>query len=467
MTSYAVPDAPDARALAALIRSGELDPVEVVEASLARIDDVDGFLGAFVEVDAAGARHAAAAVRAALRAGDLLGPLAGVPVGVKDLFDVTGSHTRAGSAVPPDALAEQDALAVARLRDAGAVLVGRTRTHEFAWGITTQHAFLGGTRNPHATDRIPGGSSGGSAAAVAAGMVPLALGTDTACSLRLPAAFCGLVAHKPTHGLVPLTGVLPLSPSMDTGGALVRTVGDARFALELLSGRRLPPPEPVDGLRVGVAGSGGGLPLDRDVAAAYRAAGDAVDQLVGSVDEIRLPLGDRVVDAYRGVQAREALRWHRGTARWPQYADRYGPDVRARLAAAEEMSAAELDEAQALRSQLRDEMARVFERVDLLLMPVASTGPSTVDEPDLVRYRTGHDEGRHDEGQHDEGQHADLRRAVLPWTVPANLGGWPACSVPVGRDSDGLPIGVQIVGPAGSDARVLDLAAELEASLRW
>jgi aspartyl-tRNA(Asn)/glutamyl-tRNA(Gln) amidotransferase subunit A len=195
--------------------------------------------------------------------------------------------------------------------------------------------------------------------------------------------------------------------------------------------------------------------------------GDAVDQLVGSVDEIRLPLGDRVVDAYRGVQAREALRWHRETARWPQYADRYGPDVRARLAAAEEMSAAELDEAQALRSQLRDEMARVFERVDLLLMPVASTGPSTVDEPDLVRYRTGHDEGRHDEGQHDEGQHADLRRAVLPWTVPANLGGWPACSVPVGRDSDGLPIGVQIVGPAGSDARVLDLAAELEASLRW
>jgi aspartyl-tRNA(Asn)/glutamyl-tRNA(Gln) amidotransferase subunit A len=446
----------------------------VVEASLARIAEVDGVLGAFVELDEAGARQAALAVRAAVRAGDQLGPLAGVPVGVKDLFDVTGSHTRAGSAVPPDPPADRDAVAVTRLRDAGAVLVGRTRTHEFAWGITTQHAFLGGTRNPHATDRIPGGSSGGSAAAVAAGMVSLALGTDTGCSLRLPAAFCGVVAHKPTHGLVPLTGVLPLSPSMDTGGALVRTVGDARFALELLSGRRLPPPQPVGGLRIGVVGGGVGgvLPLDRDVAGAYQAACEAVELLVTSVVEVELPLVDRVVDAYRGVQAREALRWHRETGRWPRYADRYGPDVRARLAASEAMPAAVLDEAQALRSQLRSAMARLFERVDLLLLPVASTGPSMADEPDVVRFRTDHDgtqhdQTHHDQMQYDERQHGDLRVAVLPWTVPANLGGWPACSVPVGRDSDGLPIGVQIVGPAGSDARVLDLAAELEASPRW
>ncbi|MDQ1650072.1 MAG: aspartyl-tRNA(Asn)/glutamyl-tRNA(Gln) amidotransferase subunit, partial [Frankiaceae bacterium] len=333
---------------------------------------------------------------------------------------------------------------------------------EFAWGITTRHSSsqypqLGGTCNPHDPSRIAGGSSGGSAAAVAAGMVPVALGTDTGCSLRLPAAFCGLVAHKPTHGLVPLDGVLPLAPSMDSGGALVRTVADARLLVELLSGTTLPPPSSVAGLRVGV-GVAPGVPLADDIGAVLDTAATRLGPMVAEVRRVELPLAGPgpqsylSVQSYLGVQAREALRWHRASGRWPQYADAYGSDVRTRLAAAEAMSEAQLDEADRLRRDLRQRMNEVFADVDLLLMPVAGCGPSLVARPDEVA-------GPPD----NEGQHGLLREAVLPWTVPANLGGWPACAVPSGRDADGLSVGLQIVGPAGYDARVLDLAAALAA----
>lgn len=443
------------------MRTGAADPVELVEAALARIAGVDGEIGAFVSVDAARARAEAERCREQLRrapSGWDPGVLFGVPFAVKDLFDVAGELTRGGSAVPPGPPAARDAVAVARMRAAGAVLVGRTRTHEFAWGITTRHPELGGTRNPHDPSRIAGGSSGGSAAAVAAGMVPVALGTDTGASLRLPAAFCGLVAHKPTHGLVPLDGVLPLAPSLDSGGALVRTVADARLLLELLSGAVLPPSAPVTGLRVGVAVAPG-VPLGAAVGAVLDAAATRLGAMVADVRQVELPLAGRSVQSYLGVQAREALRWHRASGRWPQHADAYGSDVRGRLAAAEAMGDAELDEADQLRRELRQRMSDVFSDVDLLLLPVAGCGPSTVERPDEMPWPA--DEGQQSGRQHDERQHGLLREAVLPWTVPANLGGWPACAVPSGRDADGLPVGLQILGPAGLDARVLDLAAEL------
>ncbi len=462
MSGHVAVGAPDAGTLAAGVRAGRLDPVEIVDTTLDRIGAVDGEVGAFVELDAAGARRQAEELRRSLRSGETAGPLAGVPLAVKDLFDVAGSVTRGGSRVPAGPAAQRDATAVTRLRRAGAIVVGRTRTHEFAWGLTTQHPVLGGTRNPWDLTRIPGGSSGGSAAAVAAGMAAVGLGTDTGCSIRLPAAFCGLVGHKPTFGTVPTDGVLPLAPSLDHVGALVRTVADARLVLGLLADESPAPPAPVGGLRVGVL-RGNGLPEPAGP------LGDLIDgavrrlaAAVASVVEVELRGAERLVDVYRVEQGREALPWHRETGRWPRHERLYGDDVRARLAACETLTADDLAESARLRADLRDDVGRLFDQADVLVLPVAACSPSRVEDPDRgvlpspVGGRTGTDE---------KGQHGDLRAAVLPWTVPANLGGWPACSVPIGRDPDGLPVAVQVVGPAGSDARVLDVAAVMAAEL--
>ena len=426
--------APSAVELAADVRAGRTDPVELVERALARIAECDGDVGAFVHVDADGAR---AQARAAAAVRDPRGPLHGVPVAVKDLFDVAGQVTRAGSQVPAGPPATRDAPAVARLRAAGAVVVGRTRTHEFAWGITTQHAVLGGTRNPWDTSRVPGGSSGGSAAAVAAGVVPLALGTDTGCSIRLPAAWCGLVGHKPTHGTVPLEGAVPLAPSLDHGGALVRTLADARLAHEVLSGHALPPVAPLAGLRVGVvarprragparrrgrAARRGAAARGR--AAARRPSGGAVRGRAGGGGAGVAP-GDRPL---AGLRRRVR-------------AGRPGAAARVRAAGDGAGGAGA-----GLRDELRRRTAELFDEVDLVLMPVAVCGPPTTADPDRAVLPDGP---------------GPVRDGVLPWTVWADLCGLPACAVPAGLDGDGLPVGLQVVGPPGADARVLDAAAAL------
>jgi aspartyl-tRNA(Asn)/glutamyl-tRNA(Gln) amidotransferase subunit A len=440
-SSWALPDAPTATALAAAVRSGAADPVDLVEAALARIAESDGDVGSFVLVAADEAR---ADARERSRAREPLGPLHGVPVAVKDLYDVAGQVSRAGSRVPAGPPALADSPAVARLRAAGAVVVGRTRTHEFAWGLSTQQEVLGGTSNPWDTDRVPGGSSGGSAAAVAAGQVPLALGTDTGCSIRLPAAWCGLVGHKPTYGLVPLDGVVPLASSLDHGGALVRDAADARMALEVLSGRLLAAPAPLRGLRVGVVEHG-----EHVVAGVARALGEAVDRAADAgarLGPAGLPLAADLVHTYGAVQAGEALGWHRSTGRWPAHAAEYGSDVRAHLTRCEQVTPEQAEAAATLRAELRREVADLFTTLDLLLLPVASSGPPRTADPETVDR---------------DGRPGRLRDAVLPWTVLANLCGLPACSVPVGLDDDGLPVGLQVVGPPGADARVLDAAAAL------
>ena len=426
-------DAPTAVQLAADVRAGRADPVELVERALARLGECDDDVRAFVHVEADGARREAEDRRRSPTGG----PLDGVPVAVKDLYDVAGQVTRAGSRVPADRPAVRDATAVARLREAGAVVLGRTRTHEFAWGLTTWHPLDGGTRNPWHTGRTAGGSSGGSAAAVAAGVVPLALGTDTGCSIRLPAAWCGLVGHKPTHGTVPLDGVVPLAPSLDAGGALVRTVADARLALEVLSGRALPEAEPGR-VRVGRVRSGG---------AADGAVDDVAGRLGGDVLDVALPMADRLVRLYAVVQGAEAVAVHRDAGWWPDGAERYGADVRYRVEASERMEPAVVAAAAGERADLRAAVTALLDDVDVLVLPVATSGPSRTEAPDDRPGGAG-----------------PLRDAVLPWTVLANLCGLPACAVPAGVDGDGLPVGVQLVGRPGEDALVLALAARVEAA---
>lgn len=443
------PTAPTAAELADAVRRGDRSPVDLVERALQRLAQVDPSLGAFVAVAADRALAEAAVLTAEAADGRFRGSLHGVPVAVKDLFDVAGEVTGAGSRVPPTGRpAAADAAAVARLRTAGAVVLGRTRTHEYAWGLTTQHESLGGTRNPYDTDRVPGGSSGGSAAAVAAGVVPLALGTDTAGSIRLPSAWCGLVGHKPTHGSVDLAGCVPLAPGLDCGGALVRTVGDARLAFSVLTGRvllrRLPS---LTGLRIG-------LPHDPTAAAADRGVAAVIDRALGRASDlgselapVGVPSWELLVRALVAAQGAESVTYHRALGHWPDRAADYGSDVRGRLAHAAGLSADTLAAGAADHAEVRRAMGALLGSVDVLLLPVSGSGPSRVDEPDRVLV---------------DGQPTDLRGQVLPHTLPASLCGLPACSVPVGLDPDGLPVGLQVVGAAGADELVLDVAEQLQ-----
>ena len=232
----------DVASLGAAYRTGALTPREVIEVALARIADTEPTLNAFADPLAESARAEADRSGEALRAGRDLGPLHGIPVAIKDLIEVAGAPTGWGTKVEPPRIAAQDATLVARLRAAGAVILGKTNCLEYAYGVP--HPEIGQTNNPHDPSRTAGGSSGGSAAAVAAGIVPLSVGTDTGGSIRIPAAYCGIVGLKPTYGLVPLDGVFPLSWSLDHAGPLARSVGDARLLLAVLSGRDMRAPVP-------------------------------------------------------------------------------------------------------------------------------------------------------------------------------------------------------------------------------
>ena len=428
--------------MASDVRDGRRTPTELVEEALQRLAFVEPELHAFVSVDADRARAEASTLTREAAAGRFRGPLHGVPVAVKDLFDVAGEVTGAGSRLPPTGRpATSDAPTVARLRAAGAVVIGRTRTHEYAWGMTTQHESLGGARNPYDPGRTPGGSSGGSAVAVAAGVVPLALGTDTAASIRLPAAWCGLVGHKPTHGAVDLTGVVPLVPSLDSGGALVRTVRDARLALSVMTGRPvLRRRESLSDVRIGVLRDRSAPAPDAGVAAVVEAAFGGL----GAV-ELEVPLWGAVRRALVAAQAAESVAYHRSLGHWPDRAADYGSDVRSRLAAAAALTPGDLAAGVEDRAAVRRRADELLAAVDVLVLPVAGAGPSRVDDPDRGTV---------------DAQPADLRAQVLPYTLLANLCGLPACSVPVGLDPDGLPVGLQVVGAAGADELVLD-AAEL------
>lgn len=426
--------------MAAAVRDGSRTPAELVQASLQRLAQVDPVLTSFVHVAADRALAEAEVLSAEAAEGRFRGPLHGVPAAVKDLYDVAGEVTGAGSRLPPTGRpAVADAAAVARLRAAGAVVIGRTRTHEYAWGMTTQHEVLGGARNPYDPSRTPGGSSGGSAAAVAAGVVPLALGSDTASSIRLPAAWCGLVGHKPTHGAVDLTGCVPLAPSLDVGGALVRTVEDARLAHLVLTGVELRRTrESLSGLRIG-------LPRDPTAPHPDRAITAVLDHALTDVDAVELaaPAWEMQRRALVAAQGAEAVAYHRALGHWPSRSEEYGSDVRSRLTAAAALTAADLDAGARDRAEVRRQVAGALEAVDVLLLPVAGSGPSRVDDADTVTV---------------DGRPAPLREQVLPHTLIANLCGLPACSVPVGLDPDGLPVGLQVVGASGADALVLDVA---------
>jgi aspartyl-tRNA(Asn)/glutamyl-tRNA(Gln) amidotransferase subunit A len=377
------------------------------------------------------------------------GPLSGMPVAVKDLIDVVGVPTRCGSAVLADAApAREDAAVVARLRAAGAVVVAKTHTHEFAYGPTGDVAVEGPCRNPHDPGKITGGSSSGSAAAVAAGLVPLAVGTDTGCSTRTPAALCGVVGLKPARGALPTTGVFPLSETLDHIGLLGADIETVAVTFSALTGRRIDPSAPIAGTMVGRPTDLYWRVHDPEIAVAVDRAADALSRSGAAIREVSLPGIDELAATYQVIVGAEAHTTHR---HWlAQRPGDYQPVTAARLTAAGAHTAADYVTAQRTRRRLTVELtARMLaEGVDVLLLattPLRATpiGARQVEAPDGLRV--------------------EVVPALLSLTLPFNLLGWPAVSVPA-PEMTGLPAGIQVAAVRGGEQAVLAIGARIAAA---
>jgi aspartyl-tRNA(Asn)/glutamyl-tRNA(Gln) amidotransferase subunit A len=444
----------------------ECSPVEVVDALLGHLERRDPQLGAFRQVLSDPAREEAARMTAELAAGRSRGPLHGVPFAVKELIDVGGAAGCCGSKVLAGRISPRDAEVVHRLRAVGAIVVGVTRSHEFGWGITTQHAELGSTLNPWDPSLVPGGSSGGSAVAVAAGMVPFALGTDAGGSIRIPASCCGVVGLKPTFGRLATQGIIPLAPSLDHIGLLAREAADVAIALRALADYEpgdppmppgpfppLPPSwdESLEGTRVGFLPGLHLTPLAPDAERVFLAALAAAEAGGAAVQETAVEHPERIRPAFAAIQMAEAYHIHARTlGTYPGRAADYGADVRERLELAETVSLGEYLSARDESLLIRRRFQAVFAGVDVLLTPVMAGPPSPIADPDRVMHR---------------GAVIPFRDLVMPYTVPQNLTGLPACVVPAGWDGGGVPIGVQVTAPWGREDLALRVGAALHRSL--
>ena len=480
MSSVEVPHADTALGIAAAVRSGTRSAVEVVEEHLTAIAARDGEIHAFNLVTADQARQAALALDRRVAAGEDPGPLAGVPVALKDNMCTTGVPTTCSSRILEGWRPPYDATVVEKLAAAGAVVVGKTNLDEFAMGSSTENSAFGPTRNPHDTSRVPGGSSGGSAAAVAAGFVPLALGSDTGGSIRQPAALCGVVGMKPTYGAVSRYGLVAFASSLDQIGPFARTVADAALLYEAIAGHdpldttSIPErPAPVSaGLREGVAGMRVGLVtelceaegIEADVVARVREAAEALEQAGAKVDDVSVPAAVYGLSAYYLIAPAEAssnlarydgvrygLRVDAPTT--GEMYDRtrtegFGAEVKRRIMLGTyALSAGYYDafygKAQRVRTLILRDFEAAYAGFDVLLSP---TAPSTA-------FPLG-------------AKTADPLTMYLNdvCTIPSNLAGHPAMSVPFGSGEDGLPVGVQVMAPALAEPVMFRVAAALEAA---
>ncbi len=446
------------RELGALYRSRRVSPVEAVRAVLDRIDRFGPRLNAWITVRREEALAEAAAAERSLRAGEDRGPLHGIPVSVKDNIDTAGIRTTCGSPLSRDRIPGSDATVVRRLREAGAILLGKTNLLEFAYGVV--HPAFGQCNNPWDTTHTSGGSSSGSASSVAAGMGYASLGSDTGGSIRIPAAYCGIVGLKPTYGCVSRHGVFPLSWSLDHVGPLTRTADDARLVLQAIAG-----PDPADptmvldtlsdasrpqadlrGVRVGIIPEHAGEDLRPGVAAAFSRALDVLKASGAQIQDVRVPSILYSEEATLTVIAAEAASIHEGWLR-DGSADQYAPMVRVQLELGAMVPAVDYLRAQRLRAKLMAEFDAAFSGVDVIIAPtVAHVAPGQNAHPGVA--------GRG-------------RTRAMKRTCPHNLTGQPAISVPCGTAEDGLPVGLQIIGPRWRDDLVLSVAAAFESRAGW
>ena len=445
--------------LAPRIQKKEISPVELTTAVLERIAAVDANVKAFITVMADDARAAAKAAEAAITRGKYLGPLHGIPVAVKDLYYTRGVKTTAGSKILADFVPDHDAAVVERLKQAGAIIIGKANTHEFAMSTWTPP-----TRNPWDLERIPGGSSGGSGAALAAGECIAATGTDTGGSIRIPAAFCGVVGLKPTFGRVSRHGVVPLAWTADHAGPMTKTVEDAAIMLSVMAGYDPRDPATIDipvpsyaraltgsikGLRVGVPTEYFFSALDKEVEAAVRTAIASLERLGASIEDVRLPHIGAIPIVHACIVLTEAATYHEKWLR--TRADDYAPDVRFSLEWGKLFMGIDYVQAQRVRELIRQDFAAALSKVDLIAAPTVPMAASKVGE-DPVTIGTA-------------------KELVISATIrlnrPSNHTGLPAISVPCGFTASGLPIGLQLIGRAFDEASVLRAAHVYERHTPW
>jgi aspartyl-tRNA(Asn)/glutamyl-tRNA(Gln) amidotransferase subunit A len=432
-------------AAAALVRRRRISPVELTRAALERIERFQPALNAFITVTGDAALDRARELETEQSRGRLRGPLHGIPIGLKDLYDTAGVKTTAASAQYAERVPTEDAEVVRRLREAGAVIAGKLNMDQFAYSFTSETSHFGPIHNPWKSGYSPGGSSGGSGAAVAAGLCYGTLGSDTGGSIRLPAALCGIVGFKPTYGVLPADGVVPLAWSLDHVGPMCRSVEDVRL---MLAGMGMPAARParnVKGLRIGIPRAVYFEQIEAEVAAAVEEAIGVLGRLAAGTREVRLPplrtsagLAS-LPDAYGTIITAEAYTFHEEML--AKHAERYHPATRETIELGAAVKTPAYVRARLEMDELRRTSGTLFAEADLLAMPAApGTAFPLGSRPGLIYLRN-----------------------LAPW----NLYGLPAISVPCGYTRDGLPIGLQIVGPAGQDALVLAAAQAYEKATPW
>ncbi len=450
--------------LSRLVQSKEVSPVDIIDAHLARIEATEPMLNSFITLLPEEARAAARRAEREIQSGNYRGPLHGIPVALKDLFNTGGVRTTSGSRIFDNFVPERDCTVAARFHQAGAILLGKLNMHQFAYGPTGENPDYGHMHNPWDLELITGGSSGGSGSAAAAGQCTITTGSDTGGSIRIPAALCGIVGLKPTYGLVSRYGLTPLSWSLDHPGPMVRTVEDAALSMNVIAGydpndaasARVEVPDyttaltgDVRGLRIGVVREYFEAPLDPEVERAVREAIGVLESLGAEVTEVSFPMFNDSQAISGAILMAEAAAYHRDLLATD--GDKLYPPVRVRLEAGLFVSAADYLRAQQARSLFDRQARELLEQVDLLAGP---TEPVTA--PALLAERV-------QAGEYQIG----TTGALTQYTRPYNLTGFPAISAPCGFSEAGLPMALQLAGRPFDELTVLRAAHAYEQATEW
>ncbi len=450
--------------LAPLIQSKQISPVELFDDALKRIHKFQPKLNSFITITEVEGRRAAIEAEAEIRNGHYRGPLHGIPISIKDLFATRGVRTTAGSKVLGNWVPDYDAAAVVRLHEAGMVMVGKTNMHEFAYGVTNDNPHYGPARNPWDPTRVPGGSSGGSGAAVASSQCTASLGSDSGGSIRIPSAVCGVVGLKPTYGRVSRYGAIPLAWSLDHVGPLTKTVEDAAIMLAAIAG-----PDPRDpsassrplpdyrqemrgsirGMRLGVPRQYFSEHVDPETQKLVSAAIRQLESLGATRVEVDIPDLEICSAMEAHITLAEATSYHEPYLK--KQADDYGPGVRTDLEAGRYLLATDYVKSQRARTLLQRNFNEAFKQAEVIVSPTLPALPPLVGE---VLVQSG-----------------DLQEnvidAFLRFNIPYDLTGFPAISLPCGFSASGLPVGLQIAGKAFDEVTILRAASAYEQSTRW